>query len=282
MESGLNQVNQHVSQLWTTVQDLALQYGLNIIWAIVILVVGMWLSKKLSNLTTRLMRKNNIDETLVRFISSLVYFLLLAFVILATISEVGIETTSIVAILGAASFAVGLALQGSLSNFAAGVMLIVFHPFKVGEYIEAAGVKGTVEEIGVFVTRLLTPDNKVIYVPNSKLFGDVITNYSERETRRVDLVFGISYTDDIDKARKIIEDVLNSHPKVLKDPEPMIVVSELADSSVNFAVRPWVKTPDYWTVYFEITEIIKKRFDAEGISIPFPQTDVHLFQESNN
>ncbi len=282
MESGLNQVNQHVSQLWITVQDLALQYGLNIIWAIVILVVGMWLSKKLSNLTTRLMRKNNIDETLVRFISSFVYFLLLAFVILATISEVGIETTSIVAILGAASFAVGLALQGSLSNFAAGVMLIVFHPFKVGEYIEAAGVKGTVEEIGVFVTRLLTPDNKVIYVPNSKLFGDVITNYSERETRRVDLVFGISYTDDIDKARKIIEDVLNSHPKVLKDPEPMIVVSELADSSVNFAVRPWVKTPDYWTVYFEITEIIKKRFDAEGISIPFPQTDVHLFQESNN
>ena len=277
MEQTLSKAN----QLWATLQELAVQYGMRIIGAIAILVIGLWLSKKITKTVTKLLRKNKIDETLVRFISSLTYIALVAFVILATISEVGIETTSIVAILGAASFAIGLALQGSLSNFAAGVMLIVFHPFKVGEYIEAAGVKGTVEEIGVFVTRLLTPDNKVIYVPNSKLFGDVITNYSEREIRRVDMVFGISYTDDIDKAKKIISDVLGSHPKVLKDPEPMIVVSELADSSVNFAVRPWVKTEDYWTVFFEITETIKKRFDAEGISIPFPQTDVHLFQEQN-
>ena len=277
MEQTLSKAN----QLWATLQELAVQYGMRIIGAIAILVIGLWLSKKITKTVTKLLRKNKIDETLVRFISSLTYIALVAFVILATISEVGIETTSIVAILGAASFAIGLALQGSLSNFAAGVMLIVFHPFKVGEYIEAAGVKGTVEEIGVFVTRLLTPDNKVIYVPNSKLFGDVITNYSEREIRRVDMVFGISYTDDIDKAKKIISDVLGSHPKVLKDPEPMIVISELADSSVNFAVRPWVKTEDYWTVFFEITETIKKRFDAEGISIPFPQTDVHLFQEQN-
>ena len=277
MEQTLSKAN----QLWATLQELAVQYGMRIIGAIAILVIGLWLSKKITKTVTKLLRKNKIDETLVRFISSLTYIALVAFVILATISEVGIETTSIVAILGAASFAIGLALQGSLSNFAAGVMLIVFHPFKVGEYIEAAGVKGTVEEIGVFVTRLLTPDNKVIYVPNSKLFGDVITNYSEREIRRVDMVFGISYTDDIDKAKKIISDVLGSHSKVLKDPEPMIVVSELADSSVNFAVRPWVKTEDYWTVFFEITETIKKRFDAEGISIPFPQTDVHLFQEQN-
>ncbi len=277
MEQTLSKAN----QLWATLQELAVQYGMRIIGAIAILVIGLWLSKKITKTVTKILRKNKIDETLVRFISSLTYIALVAFVILATISEVGIETTSIVAILGAASFAIGLALQGSLSNFAAGVMLIVFHPFKVGEYIEAAGVKGSVEEIGVFVTRLLTPDNKVIYVPNSKLFGDVITNYSEREIRRVDMVFGISYTDDIDKAKRIISDVLGSHPKVLKDPEPMIVVSELADSSVNFAVRPWVKTEDYWTVFFEITETIKKRFDAEGISIPFPQTDVHLFQEQN-
>jgi len=278
MEQGIQKVN----ELWVLIQQLAVEYGLKIIGAVVILILGLWLSKKISNGITKLMRKNKVDETLVRFISNVVYILLVVFVILATISQVGIETTSIVAILGAASFAIGLALQGSLSNFAAGVMLIVFHPFKVGEYIEAAGVKGSVEEIGVFVTRLLTPDNKVIYVPNSKLFGDVITNYSELETRRVDMVFGISYSDDIDKAKKIISDVLSSHPKVRKEPAPMIVVSELADSSVNFAVRPWVNTPDYWDVYFEITETIKKRFDAEGISIPFPQTDVHLFQESND
>lgn len=278
MDKGLERVN----ELWVTAQQLAVQYGMRVIAAVLILVVGLWLSKRITRVVTKMLRKNKIDETLVRFISSVTYIALVAFVILATISEVGIETTSIVAILGAASFAVGLALQGSLSNFAAGVMLIVFHPFKVGEYIEAAGVKGSVEEIGVFVTRLLTPDNKVIYVPNSKLFGDVITNYSERDVRRVDMVFGISYTDDIDKAKKIIADVLASHPKVRKDPAPMIVVSELADSSVNFAVRPWVNTPDYWAVYFEITEIIKKRFDAEGISIPFPQTDVHLFQEQQN
>ncbi len=273
---------EHVNQLWVMVQDLAVVYGMRIIGAIVILIIGMWLSKKIRNTVTKVMRKNKVDETLVRFVSSVVYISLIVFVILATVSQVGIETTSIVAILGAASFAVGLALQGSLSNFAAGVMLIVFRPFKVNEYIEAAGVKGTVEEIGVFVTRLLTPDNKVIYVPNSKLFGDVITNYSERDVRRVDMVFGIGYSDDIDKAKKIIEDVLNSHPKVLKDPAPMIVVSELADSSVNFAVRPWVNTPDYWGVYFDITETIKKRFDAEGVSIPFPQTDVHLYQENQN
>jgi small conductance mechanosensitive channel len=277
MDKGL----EHVNQYWNELQPIIVEYGLKIIGAVVILIVGLWLSKKIKNGVTKAMRKNKIDETLVRFISSVTYIALVAFVVLATISQVGIETTSIVAILGAASFAVGLALQGSLSNFAAGVMLIIFHPFKVSEYIEAAGVKGTVEEIGVFVTRLLTPDNKVIYVPNSKLFGDVITNYSERDVRRVDMVFGISYTDDIDKAKKIIADVLGSHPKVLKEPEPMIVVSELADSSVNFAVRPWVNTPDYWDVYFEITEIIKKRFDEEGISIPFPQTDVHLFQENS-
>ncbi len=277
MDKSLEQVN----QLWDTLRELAVVYGMRVIFAVVILFVGLWLAKRIRNVVTKALRKNKIDETLVRFISSLVYIMLIAFVILATISEVGIETTSIVAILGAASFAIGLALQGSLSNFSAGVMLIVFRPFKVNQYIEAAGVKGTVEEIGVFVTRLLTPDNKVIYVPNSKLFGDVITNYSERETRRVDMVFGISYSDDIDKAKRIISDVLNAHPKVRKEPAPMIVVKELADSSVNFAVRPWVNTPDYWDVYFNITETIKKRFDEEGISIPFPQTDVHLFQEQN-
>jgi len=262
------------------IQGLVLTYGLNLVYALLILVIGLWLSKKIAKIVGKAMRRGDVDETLTKFVEGLTRATLTAFVIIATISQVGVETTSFVAVIGAAGLAVGLALQGSLSNFAAGVMLMIFRPIKVNQFIEAAGTMGVVDSIGIFVTVLTSPDNKVIYIPNSSLFGSTITNYSEKELRRVDMVFGIGYTDDIDKAKSAINDVLNSNEKVLKDPAPMIVVSELADSSVNFAVRPWCKGEHYWDVYFEVHEGIKKKFDELNISIPFPQTDVHLFKEN--
>jgi small conductance mechanosensitive channel len=206
------------------------------------------------------------------------YIGLLVFVVLAALGQLGIQTTSFIAVIGAAGLAIGLALQGSLSNFAAGFLMIIFRPFKVGDFIEGAGVSGTVEKIQIFTTQIITPDNKTIIIPNAKLSGDNIVNYSVRGTRRVDLVFGIGYGDDIDKARKIITDVIEKDARVLKDPPPVIAVMELADSSVNFAVRPWVKILDYWDLRFDVTETIKKRFDAERISIPFPQHDVHVYR----
>lgn len=206
------------------------------------------------------------------------YAALLAFVVLAALAQLGIQTTSFIAIIGAAGLAVGLALQGSLSNFAAGVMLIIFRPFKVGDFIEAAGVSGSVEEIMIFSTKLKSPDNKQLYVPNGSIISGTITNYSAKDQRRVDLVFGCGYGDDIKKAKALLEAIVKENPLVLDDPAPTIGVLELGDSSVNFAVRPWVATPDYWDVYFQITEEVKQRFDEAGISIPFPQRDVHLIQ----
>ena len=199
----------------------------------------------------------------------------ITFVIISAAAQIGIQTASFVAIIGAAGLAIGFALQGSLSNLAAGVMLIIFKPVKVGDYIEGGGAAGSVEAVGIFITTLLTPDNKVVYIPNSTLTGGNIINFSAKDTRRVDMVFGIGYSDDIDKAKKVIEEVLNADTRILKDPAPQIVVSELADSSVNFNVRPWSKTADYWGVYGDIHEKIKLTFDAEGISIPYPQMDVH-------
>lgn len=257
-------------------------YAINILIAIVILVVGMWVARIITKSIGKLLQKKEMDPTLVKFLTSIVKALLYAFVIIAAIDKAGIESTSIVAILGAAGLAVGLALQGSLSNFASGVMLIIFKPIKVGDFVEAAGIMGVVEEIGIFVTTLASPDNKTIYVPNSQMGGGAITNYSTKETRRVDMEFGIGYSDDIDKARSVILDILNADSRVLKDPPANVFVGTLGDSSVNFKVRPWVKSEDYWGVYFDVTENIKKKFDANNISIPFPQRDVHLFQESNN
>ena len=206
------------------------------------------------------------------------YIALLVFVVLAALGQLGIQTTSFIAVIGAAGLAIGLALQGSLSNFAAGFLMIIFRPFKVGDYIEGAGVAGTVETIHIFTTQLLTPDNKTVIIPNASLTADNITNYSAKGTRRVDFVFGIGYGDDIDKAKKIMADILAKDERIFKDPVPKIALVELADSSVNFVVRPWVKVEDYWDVYFDTTENIKKSFDAEGISIPFPQHDVHVYQ----
>jgi small conductance mechanosensitive channel len=206
------------------------------------------------------------------------YIGLLAFIVIAALGQLGIQTTSFIAILGAAGLAVGLALQGSLSNFAAGFLLIIFRPFKVGDLIEAAGVFGVVEAIQIFTTQLKTADNKTVIVPNAKLTDDNIVNWTVKGTRRVDMVFGIGYEDDIDKARSLMAEIIAQDSRILKTPEPQISVSELADSSVNFVVRPWVKVEDYWGVHFDLNEKIKKAFDANGVSIPFPQRDVHVYQ----
>jgi small conductance mechanosensitive channel len=222
------------------------------------------------------MQKGDMDITLRRFVANLARMLLMLFVIIAAIHQLGIQTASLIALLGAAGLAVGLALQGSLSNFAAGVLIVLFRPYKVGDWIEGGGVSGAVEEVQILTTVLKTGDNKRVIIPNSQIMGTTITNYSANETRRVDLVVGVSYGDDLDKVRTELEGLVAADERVLKDPAVTIAVSELADSSVNFVLRPWVKTADYWGVYFDLTEAIKKRFDEVGISIPFPQRDVHI------
>ncbi|MBU0768973.1 MAG: mechanosensitive ion channel [Proteobacteria bacterium] len=263
-----------LSKVWA----LLTIYGLKVIAAIAVFIVGRWIAKVLSKLTQKVMNKRQVDPTIVSFAANLIYIALLAFVVLAALGQLGIQTTSFIAVIGAAGLAIGLALQGSLANFAAGFLMIIFRPFKVRDFIEGAGVAGTVEAIHIFTTQLLTPDNKTIIVPNASLTAGNITNYSAKGTRRVDLVIGIGYGDDIDHAKKVISDILAKEERILKDPAPTIMLIELADSSVNFAVRPWVLAADYWGVYSALTENIKKSFDAEGISIPFPQRDVHVYQ----
>jgi small conductance mechanosensitive channel len=253
-------------------------YGLKVLAALAILIVGKWVVNIIRKMLKRFMNKRNVDVTVYEFVGNLVYYALLTFVVLAALSNLGVQTTSFIAIIGAAGLAIGLALQGSLSNFAAGFLLIIFRPFKVGDFIEAGGTAGTVEAIQIFTTQLLTPDNKTIIVPNSKLTSDNIVNYSTKGTRRVDLTLGIGYGDDIDKAREVIVDIIQKDERVFKDPAPFIAVSELADSSVNFAVRVWADASDYWGIYFDTLEKAKKAFDAAGVSIPFPQRDVHVYE----
>lgn len=269
-------MNEILNKIW----ELTTVFGLKILAAIVILILGRWVAKMLRKLVQRLMNKAKVDPTLVTFVGNLTYVALMTFVILAALAQLGVQTTSFIAVLGAAGLAVGLALQGSLSNFAAGVLMIIFRPFKVGDFIEGGGAAGTVEEIQIFTTQLKTPDNKTVIVPNAKMTSDNIVNWSVKGTRRVDLVMGIGYGDDIDKARQIMGEVLAEDPRILTDPAPTIAVVELADSSVNFVVRPWVNAADYWGVHFDVTEKIKKRFDAEGISIPYPQRDVHVYNHA--
>jgi small conductance mechanosensitive channel len=259
-------------------QELVSTFGIKVATALLILVLGRWVAKLLQNLTGKMMGKANLDATLVKFVGNLVYFALLVFVVLAALAQVGIQTTSFIAIIGAAGLAVGLALQGSLANFAAGVLLVIFRPFKVGDYIEGAGVGGIVEEIHIFNTLLCTLDNKSIIVPNAKLTGDNITNYTMKENRRVDLVFGVSYGEEIEKVKRVIAGVLGSDARILKDPAPTVAVLGIEGGSVTFAVRPWVRTEDYWDVYFNTNENMKKQFDAEGIQIPVPRRDVRLHQ----
>ncbi len=248
----------------------------NVIIALVIFYVGRLVISLVVRGLRKLMQKQGIDKTLETFVCNLVRVALLIVVIIAAISALGIQTTSFIAIFGAAGLAVGLALQGSLSNFAAGVLIVLFRPYRVGDYIEGAGISGTVEQVQILTTVLKTPDNKQVIVPNSQIMESVITNYSAKDTRRVDMVIGVSYSDDLDKVRSILEEIVAADDRVLDEPACLIAVSELADSSVNFVVRPWAKTADYWGVKFDLTETIKKRFDKEGISIPFPQQDVHL------
>jgi small conductance mechanosensitive channel len=260
------------------IQEFSMAVGLKILTAALILVAGRWVARIIRNATEKVMSRSNVDTTLIPFVGNLVYFALITFVILAALAHLGVQTTSFIAVIGAAGLAVGLALQGSLANFAAGVLMLIFRPFKVDDFIEGAGVSGVVEEINIFTTHLRTLDNKTVIIPNAKITGDNITNYTRKEKRRVDLVVGVSYKDDIGNVKRVISDVLGGDARVLKDPAPTVAVLELGESSVNFAVRPWVSTADYWNVYFDTTENLKKRFDAEGIHIPFPQRDVHIHQ----
>lgn len=254
-------------------------WAINIALALLIFYVGRMVIKIVVKILRKLLARAKMDEILVNFVSSIVKSLLLLFVVVAALDRLGVDTTSLIALLGAAGLAVGLALQGSLQNFAAGVMMIVFRPFRAGDYVEAGGTAGVVEAINIFSTTMRTGDNREIIVPNGSIYNGAITNYSARETRRIDMVFGISYGDDMRKAREIMQQVLDADERVLKDPAYTVAVSELGESSVNFVVRPWVKIGDYWAVRFDLTERIKLAFDENGISIPFPQMDVHMQKE---
>jgi len=258
--------------------EWAVLYGTRIIGAIAILVIGRIVVGILTGIIRRLMTKSKADETLTKFVVSLAKIALMTFVFIAALGALGVETTSIIAVVGAAGLAIGFALQGSLANFAAGVMLIIFRPFKAGDFVDAGGSMGSVEEISIFNTIFKTPDNKVVIVPNGNIVSGNITNFSAEEKRRIDLVFGIGYDDDLKKAKQVLQQIIAADNRILTDPEPTIGVLELADSSVNFAVRPWVKTADYWDVYFDLTEKVKLTFDEMGISIPFPQSDIHVHQ----
>jgi len=256
------------------------KYAISFLIALLVFAIGKWIAGKITNIAKKAMGRAKMDETLVSFLGNFVYILLMVCVILGALSTLGINTTSFVAILGAAGLAVGLALQGSLANFASGVLIIMFRPFKVGDAIDAAGKFGIVEEISIFTTNMRTPDNKGIIIPNGQITGGPIINFSAKETRRIDFVFGVSYSDDLLKVKKVLQEILDADERILKDPAPTIGLLEMADSSINFACRPWVKSADYWDVFFAIQEKVKLRFDEENISIPFPQRDIHLFQEN--
>jgi len=271
-------VTEQAAQYAEAAKQLATTYGPKILAALVILVLGWFVARSITGLVRKGMTRASVDATLSKFVSSLTYMLLMTFVVLAAISKLGVETASFIAVLGAAGFAVGFALQGSLSNFAAGVMILIFRPFKAGDFVEAGGTMGAVQEVGIFHTVLTTPDNKKVIVANSSITGGNITNFSAMETRRVDMKFGIGYGDDIRKAKQVLERLMAEDARVLKDPAVTIAVAELGDSSVNLVCRPWVKSADYWAVFFDTHEKVKLTFDAEGISIPFPQRDVHLHQ----
>jgi small conductance mechanosensitive channel len=252
-------------------------YSFNIIGAILIFIIGKWLSRKIADLLGKLLEKSNVDPTLINFLKNLAYYTLVVLVIVAAIGRLGVNTTSFLTIIGAAGLAVGLALKDSLSNFAAGVMLVLFRPFTIGDVVSTAGITAKVEKITIFNTIFCSPDNQLIIVPNNKIISDIITNINAKDTRRIDLVVGISYSDDMDQTRTILQGLSDADSRILKDPAVTIAVAELADSSVNLVFRPWVKTADYWDVRFDLTEKIKNALDEAGISIPFPQQDVHLF-----
>ncbi len=270
-----------MEEILPQIKEILTVYGIRVIAALAIFIIGRWVAKGIRNLIHRIMTRSKVDQTLISFVCNLSYVAMLAFVIIAALSKLGVETTSIIAIMGASALAIGLALKGSLSNFAAGVMMIIFRPFKVGDFIEGGGTSGTVEEIQIFTTQLKSADNKTIIVPNAKMLDNNIVNYSAKGTRRVDMTFGIGYEDDIDKARSVILEIIDADKRVLKDQAPVVAVSELADSSVNFTVRVWTKSGDYWGFYWDTTEAVKKQFDAGNIGMPYPQQDVHLYEHKS-
>jgi small conductance mechanosensitive channel len=259
-------------------QRLAIELGPRLVAAVLVFLVGKRVARVLARLAERAMTRARVDPMLTGFAGNLIYVALFAFVVLAALNQLGVQTTSFIAVVGAAGLAVGLALQGSLSNFAAGVMLIFFRPFKVGDFIEAGGTMGTVEQIMLFTTRMRTGDNKQVFVPNGQIIGGIITNFSGNPTRRVDMVFGCAYGDDLRKVRAVLEELVAADPRVLPDPAPVVAVGALNESSVDFIVRPWVKSEDYWSLYWDFQERVKQRFDEEGLSIPFPQREVHLHE----
>lgn len=261
------------------VNTYAIPWGINIAMAIVIFVLGRMVVGVIISMIGKIMSKSKYDPMLVDFLKSILNAILMLFVIVASLDQLGVDTTSLVAILGAAGLAIGLSLQDSLKNFAAGVMLLVFKPFRSGDFVEAAGTSGVVKKIGIFTSTMNTPDNKLIIVPNGKIYGDNIVNYSAMDTRRADMVFGIGYGDDLLKAKSVLEQLISEDERILEEPAPVVGVSSLGDSSVNFTIRPWVKKEDYLAVLWSFNEKVKLRFDEEGISIPFPQMDVHLFKE---
>ena len=261
--------------------DLIQAYVVPLIYAIIILFVGRIVARFVRDTFRKVLGKRNVEPAVVSFTSNVLYFLLLAVVIIAALEELGFDTTSAVAIFGAFTLAIGFALQNSMGNFAAGVMILVFKPFKIGDFIEAGGIMGIVTDLSIFDTHLRTPDNKKIIVPNGQVTSGPITNFSHHDTRRMDLVVGVSYDDNLLKVKEVLCDILDKDDGVLKDPTYTVGVLEMADSSVNFAVRPWVKTAEYWDVYFRLQMNIKMRLDEEGISIPFPQQDVWMHQVDN-
>ena len=281
VNKSLDATNEAVSKYSDMAITYASEYGLKVVAAILIFVIGKWAVKKLTALSKSLMEKANVDKTLVEFVESLVYFVLLMMVILASLNALGINTTSFLAVFGAAGLAIGLALQGSLANVGAAVLIIVFRPFKVGDFVEAGGAVGTVEDVNLFSTIIAPLDNRTVIVPNAAIVGGNITNFSMKEQRRVDHVFGIGYDDDLKLAKETLMEMMTNDPRVIQDPAPFVAVSELGDNSVNFITRAWVKTEDYWDVYFEQIEKVKLTFDEKGISFPYPQMDVHLDKPEN-
>jgi small conductance mechanosensitive channel len=275
-DGAVNLLKKDITMDITTLESIIISFSINLFWAILILVIGWWLAGRIAGLVTKRMTAADVEPSLVGFAGSISYWAIILFTILSALARMGVQTTSIIAVLGAGSLAIGLALQGSLSNFAAGVLILLFRPYKIGDVVELAGALGTVEEIQIFNTILVTFDNKTIIVPNAQATGGNIINYTTRGTRRVDMVFGIGYTDDLVKAKQILHEIIAADDRVLSDPAPVIAVLELADSSVNLAVRPFVNVADYWGVLVDTTEKVKLRFDQEGISIPYPQQDVHI------
>ena len=269
-------MQENVEQLVAKLPEIVTTYGVKVLLAIAVFIIGKWIAKSLAGLLEKGMAAKGVDSTVGSFTKNIIYYCLFTLVVIAALGQLGIQTASFVAIIGAAGLAVGFALQGSLANFASGVLLILFRPFKIGDFVEAGGAAGVVQEISIFSTVMKTPDNKTIITSNSAVMGGNIVNYSTESERRVDFTVGVSYSADLDKVRDELNAIVADESRIIVDRGITIAVGELADSSVNFVFRVWTKTEDYWGVFFDINEQVKKRFDKAGIEIPFPQMDVHL------